>query len=86
MVFGLIEGPNGEAILAPKSSRYSYYWHPFEVYDDDGGFTVVATAYFPLLMADRWFLHRGELADSGRFRVKDYFDRDLMEYREVNPK
>lgn len=85
MVFGLIEGPNGKAILAPKSSLYSYCWHPFEVHGDDGGLTVVAIAYFPLLMVDRWFLHRPELADSERFRVKDYFDRDLMEYREVNP-
>ena len=85
MVFGLIEGPNGEAILAPKSSLYSYHWHPFEVHSDDGGLTLVSITYFPLLMADRWLLHRPELADSGQFRVKDYFDRDLMEYREVNP-
>ena len=85
MVFGLIEGQSGEAILAPKSALDPYDWHPFEVHGDDGGLRVVAIAYFPLLMADRWFLHRPELADSGRFRVKDYFDQDLMEYREINP-
>jgi len=85
MVFGLIQGPNGEAILAPKASLDPYHWHPFEVHSDDGGLTLLAIGYFPLLMIDRGFLHRSDLADSGRYPVKDYFDQDLMDYRAINP-
>lgn len=85
LLFGLIEGTNGEAILAPKASLDPYRWHPFEVHRDGGGPTALAIVYFPLLIADMWLVHRPELADTGRYRVENYFDWDLMDYRDVNP-
>ena len=85
MVFGLAAGTDGKPVLAPKTSLDPYHWHPFEIYNDGGNRTVIATLYYPLLMADIKLIHRSELADTGRSKVINYFDWDKMAYRDVNP-
>ena len=84
-VFGLAASTDGKTVLVPKTSLDPYLWHPFEVYNEDGNLTIIATLYYPLLMADTRFIHRSELADTGRYRVISYFDWDERAYRNVNP-
>lgn len=83
-VFGLYEGPDGEPILAPKSSQFSYLWHPFVLFDEEGNHTNLMLFYLPLVVLDQKLVHRSELVDTGQYPVKDYFDRETREYRNVN--
>ena len=84
--FGLVTGLNGEAIMAPKLALSPYSWQPFELERSNGNMTFLSVFYYPLIIIDRKWFHTTNLAETGEYRVVDYFDWKKMEYRDIMPK
>lgn len=90
--YGLIQGPNDTAILAPKSA-FGYQWNPFgtDTMDPDAdheGIEKLSRVYAPLIFIDLkiWHTKKGvDQAGSGDYRVKHFFDQVTKSYRDIEP-
>lgn len=82
VAYGLLEGPDGQVILAPKAA-FGYDWIPFEMRGPDHALTVEAILFYPLVEVDRRVWHTQDRIESGAFPVENYFDYETMTYREV---
>ena len=80
--YGLLEGPDGQAILAPKAA-FGYDWIPFEMRGSDDNLTVKAILFYPLVEVDRRLWHTQDRMESGAYPVENYFDYETMTYREL---
>ena len=87
--YGLLQGPDDTAILAPKAA-FGYHWMPSYLFPEerDHGTSprILAYIYLPLIAMDQKLWHTRDKAESGRYRVKNYFDYDTMTYRDIEPK
>ncbi len=81
VAYGLLQGRDGHPILAPKAV-YGYNWMPFEHQGADGTW-VKFNFYFPMLALDRAVWHRSDRVDTIRYRTKNYFDYEKLEYSEI---
>ena len=84
LAYGLRQGPSGESILAPKAA-FGYRWHPFDFADEEGETRLGTILYLPLIALDRKIWHTEKRMESGRYRVKNYFDEETMTYRDIEP-
>ncbi len=82
--YGLLQGPNGHPILAPKAC-FGYDWMPFEHQASQGidATWVTFIFYFPMLALDRAVWHRPDLVDTQRYRTKNFFNYEKLEYSEI---
>jgi len=83
LAYGLRQGRDGKAVLAPKVGC-GYIWIPFESYYQVGGLDGVSLqgwAYYPLLAIDRALWHRSDKWKDRPDQTKDYFNCDAVEYR-----
>ncbi len=80
--YGLLEGPDGRAILAPKAA-FGYDWIPFEMRRSDDKLTLEAILFYPLVEVDRGLWHTQDRMESGAYPVENYFDYETMTYREL---
>lgn len=81
--YGLLQGRDGKAILAPKAC-FGYNWIPFEsFYHSDGldGVSVLGWVYRPLLLVDRSLWHKSDKWESRPDLTTNYFDYEAREYR-----
>jgi hypothetical protein len=84
VAYGLLQGHDGKAVLAPKAC-FGYSWIPFDGFYQPGGFdgvSVQGLVYYPLLMADRALWHRNDKWKDRPDLTKNFFDYDAVEYRE----
>ena len=84
LAYGLRQGPDGESILAPKAA-FGYRWHPFDLVNEAGETRLRTILYLPLIALDQKIWHTEERMESGRYRVKNYFDEETMTYRDIEP-
>ncbi|OYV05730.1 MAG: hypothetical protein CFE26_10055 [Verrucomicrobiales bacterium VVV1] len=82
--FGPRKAPNGKVMMVPRSSA-SYHWMPFENTYSSSSLRLSwrAIFYLPLIEADRAIWHRSEKVETLRYRTKDWFDRGIFEYRNI---
>lgn len=78
--YGLLEGLNGEPVLAPKGS-FGYVWRPWALENSDQNLISKGAFFYPLIWLDQTFWHTTEKKDSGDYPVRYDFDYDTMKYR-----
>ncbi|MBK1883122.1 hypothetical protein JIN85_11890 [Luteolibacter pohnpeiensis] len=86
VAFGLLQGRDGKAVMAPKAC-FGYHWIPFEgFYQVDGfdGVSLRGWSYYPLLSLDRVLWHQSEKWKNRPDLTKNYFDYEALEYRQGN--
>ncbi|MEZ5327350.1 MAG: hypothetical protein R3F19_20055 [Verrucomicrobiales bacterium] len=82
-LFGLVQVPDGTAIMAPKGGGYR--WSPKMLFSNDGSPRFLAYIYTPLYVLDFRLWHTDDLVHSGDYRVKDYFDHETLSYLDYQP-
>ena len=83
LFFGLIQGPNDTAVLAPK---FGYDWMLPGMDDyESGQISMVEILYSPLLFLDRSIWHTRSRARSMDYPIRNYFDRGTFQYRNHDP-
>lgn len=82
--YGLLQGPDAKPIPAPKAA-FGYRWVPFDQYAEDGTKRFKTIFFLPLIALDRKIWHTETKMNTGRYRVKNFFDYKTMTYREFNP-
>lgn len=85
VVYGALQGRDGHVILAPKSPL-GYRWSPYGVDTRQGIMEVkwVTFLFLPIVMLDRAVWHTPARVGTLRYRTKNYFDYDKMEYSDFN--
>jgi hypothetical protein len=84
LFFGLRQGPNHTAILAPK---FGYDWIILGYGDfEKDRIGVAGILYAPLIYLDRRIWHTRERAKSMKYPIRNYYDEKKFEYRDYNPK
>lgn len=84
LYFGLGVTSDGRNILRPK---FGYTWTVpgGDSLSRSGSSRAVRTLYAPLLWLDRRLWHTMERAETMRYPIRNYYDRDLEDYRDHNP-
>ena len=90
--YGVIRGSDGELMKVPKGSS-SYGWNPFgwSHFDppaEDSMDLKVALMFKPLWILDTKLWHTDksmEQLESGKYRVKNFFDFEELVYRDIEP-
>lgn len=85
VVYGLLKGRDGNPILAPKAA-FGYRWQAYG-FNTEQGYTEVrwvTLLYLPILSLDRAVWHTRDRVHTLRYRTKNYFDFEKLEYMDVH--
>ena len=85
VAFGILNGPDNKPILAPKYEG-SYRWFSPGFWDPHLNPRPLAFFYFPLAAADHTLWHTPGRARTLRYPIRNYFDRETLTYRDVDPR
>ena len=84
VMYGLLQGRNGGAVLAPKAA-FGYRWLPFSLTTKGGDPTWIAWIYYPMIQIDWAIWHTQRKMDTFQYPVKIYFDYETQTYPDIVP-